>query len=257
MSNLIAINRRNELALLVTEKKSVTVSELTKIFDVSAETIRKDLIFLEKRGVLIRGRGGAISSDNNIDLPIKTKLKENLKEKQEIAEKTVTLLEKHSSVFIGAGSTETMIAELLIKSDGYRIFTNSIMVAHYYCSTVNVHSKLSLLGGEIEEISMATVGANTLDSINNLYFDYSVLGTSGFEKMDGPSTFSYGELAIAKSVIQKSRKTIIIGDSTKFTRTSQYMYSTWDEVDLLVTNLDHRNEHLINDLNKKVKVVVA
>ena len=257
MSKLLTISRRNELLSIIQENSSANVSDLAKLFKVSTETIRKDLVYLESNGLVIRGHGGAIIPEGHYDLPIKLKLLTHSEPKKAIARKTAELIPDKSSIYIGPGSTETMIAKQLINRPNIKIFTNSIMIAQLYCDRGTENRNFLLFGGTIEAISMSTVGSLTLDSIDSMFFDYAILGTSGFEKMEGPSTFSYGELAIAKKVLQKSRKTIIIGDSSKFEKTSLFMYARWEDVDLLVTNNDPDLQPLMDKISKKVEIVLA
>ena len=253
----MTIDRRKALLNIIQDNNSARVTDLAKRFSVSTETIRKDLIVLEESGLVVRGHGGAIISEGHYDLPLGIKLQTNNESKRTITEKCVSLLSGKSSVFIGPGSTETMISKLLLRRNDIKIFTNSIMIAQIYCDSKMNNNNVIFLGGSIESISMGTVGSLTLDSIDAMFFDYAILGTSGFEKMEGPSTFSYGELSVNKKVIQRSRKSIVIGDSSKFNRTSLFLYARWEEVDILVTNRDENNEAMIEEIGQKVEIVFA
>lgn len=256
MENLLLINRRQELLSLLQSENSVKVVELAKIFKVSTETIRKDLIYLEARGLLIRGHGGAIAVEPNQDLPLSVKLKTNSIFKSLITKMVYDLIPENSSIYIGPGSTELILAEQLFQKK-IRIFTNSIMIAESFYSVSPLNCELLLLGGEIEAISAATVGDMTLSFFNDIYLDYAILGTSGFQKLEGPATFSYNELCIAKKAISRSKKTIVMGDKSKFNMTSHFRYANWEDIDLFVTNTPNNSESILETMKDKVKIVFA
>lgn len=235
----------------------VTSTMLAEMLNVSNETIRKDLIQLESEGIVTRSHGGAILNDDFTDSPIKEKLKTHNKEKELLARRVVNLIPDNASVFIGVGSTEVLVAKELILSKKLNITTNSVFVANLLDSEDYRSSSIILLGGMIEPVSLATTGIWAINQIESMHFNYALLGTSGFKDMDGPGTFSYGELAVLHSVIKKSENTIVVADYTKFYKNSTHKFAYWEDIDLLVTNYDESlgNSDSIKNIQKKINVL--
>lgn len=144
---MLAVTRKSEIKDIVLEKKSVTVTELAKIFSVTEETIRRDLKQLESEGFLTRTYGGAFIQDgveNNIDLSIRETA--YLKNKQAIASRCRELIHNGDSIFLDSSTTTLTIAKA-ISDMRLTVVTNSLMIINELCDKANIH--LIAIGGQL------------------------------------------------------------------------------------------------------------
>ena len=155
----ITEERRSQLARILVTEGSVKVGVLAERFGVSTETIRKDLIFLEKEGLAKKSHGGAVSSGALFERPLAARSMEHVAEKAKIARTAVEMIPDGGVAILDAGSTTYQIAKLLTLKKGITILTNSASIAHVLSGTSNT---VFSLGGEMRGTSMAFVGPWTL-----------------------------------------------------------------------------------------------
>lgn len=248
------MNERRELILeeLITSG-TVYVSELARKYQVTYETIRKDLSQLEKKGFLVKCHGGATLKQGAIENPFKIREKENASLKKSIAQKALTLLPDNCSMIIGTGSTALELAKLLMYRSGFKIFTDSLPVANILISSEN---QVFLFGGELRDKSSSVFGGWALSMINEIQVDVCFLGTDGFSNLNGPSSPSSSDAYIDKVIIAHSDKRYILGDYTKFSRKSLYKICDWSEITALITN-DIADSLQVMELEKQTRVILC
>ncbi|MEX2784888.1 DeoR/GlpR family DNA-binding transcription regulator [Streptococcus sp. H49] len=242
--------------LILDELKSngiIYVSKLSKQFSVSYETIRKDLSYLEKKGLLIKSHGGAILKQNAIELSYNTREKENASDKKRIAQKALELIPDNSSIIIGTGSTTVELAYLLAQKSGYKIFTDSLPVTN---ALVNSDNQLFFFGGEFRPKSSSVFGGWTISQIKQVFVDMCFLGSDGFLNIDGPSSPSSSDVFIDQEILKQSDKAYILADSSKFERKSLYKICNWSNITALITNSD-ANQSKRLDIEKQTKVIMT
>lgn len=248
------MEERRDLILSELHKKgSVYVSGLAKKYAVTYETIRKDLTYLEQKGLLIKSHGGAILKQNAIEHSFNVREKENTHYKKVIAQKALELIPDNSSIIIGTGSTTLELAFLLAEKSGHKIFTDSLPVASLLISSRN---QVFLFGGQLREPSSSVFGGWTVSQVNQIHVDISFLGTDGFNNISGPSSPSSSDVYIDQAIIKQSDKRYILGDYTKFERKSLYKICNWSDITALITNKEASSEK-ITLLEKFTQVITC
>ncbi|MCO6556297.1 MAG: DeoR/GlpR transcriptional regulator [Gilliamella sp.] len=248
------MNERRELILeeLITSG-TVYVSELARKYQVTYETIRKDLSQLEKKGFLVKCHGGATLKQGALENPFQIREKENASFKKNLAQKALTLIPDNSSMIIGTGSTTLELAKLLSFRSGYKIFTDSLPVANVLISSKN---QVFLFGGELRDKSSSVFGGWALSMISEIQVDICFLGTDGFSNLNGPSSPSSSDAFIDKAIIAHADKKYILGDYTKFSRKSLYKICDWCEITALITN-DMADSIQVAELEKTTKIILC
>lgn len=248
------MNERRELILeeLITIG-TVYVSELARKYNVTYETIRKDLSQLEKKGFLVKSHGGATLKQGAIEHPFKIREKENASLKKSIAKKALTVIPDNCSMIIGTGSSALELANLLSFRSGFKIFTDSLPVANALISSKN---QVFFFGGELRDKSSSVFGGWAISMINEIQVDLCFLGTDGFSNLNGPSSPSSSDAYIDKAIIAHSDKRYILGDYTKFSRKSLYKICDWTDITALITN-DIANRSQVEELEKMTKVILC
>lgn len=249
--------RRNKIVQLITLRETLKVGELAKLFNVSTETIRKDLIFLDSKGIVKKSHGGAIVNETNIKMsvekPLSIKELENKEYKKRIAMHALSLIPDNASFFIDSGTTNYFLAELLAHEKGMNIFTNSIPVVNMLADSDN---NIYVLGGKLKEQSHCIVGNWTLQLLENIQPDIAFLGSDAFKNSLGPCTASFEEAGIKSKIVEKSEKAIVLADSSKFNNSGLFTFCDWSRVDLLITDT-RVNKQDINQLKKITEVMIV
>ncbi len=226
-------NRRNEITKLVLSKGKVRVDELIKLMNVTAETIRSDLNFLEAKGVLYRTHGGATSRNVKVDIPMDIRLKEQMELKRQICYCAINYVNDDDIIFIDPSSTAFPLGRLLCLKKNLTIVTNSMELVPVLAESDH---KIIILGGTYSKRGKRTFGGYSLEMLDSLYFDLSFIGMDGCKDIDGPATTSEEETYINKIVLRRSKKNIIISDSSKFENHANFQFAKFSDFDLLITN---------------------
>lgn len=253
MTGLLMDDRRNRILEKLIASGSVTVSDLAQEFDVTYETIRKDLAALEERGYLVKTHGGAMLKQNAIEHPFQVREKENIDAKRAVAQKALELIPDNSSLIVGTGSTTLELAKLLAFKSGLKIFTDSIPVALQLLESSN---QVFLFGGELRAASSQVHGGWTIHQIRQLMVDICFIGTDGFSNLSGPTTPSSSDAFIDQEIFSSSEKRYVLADLSKFRRKSLYKICDWGEVTGLVTN-NEADPELVRALSEKTRVILG
>ena len=126
---MLAVERRNKILEKLQDERKVVVSELSTLFDVSEETIRRDLDKLDRQGLAIKSYGGAVLNENSgLDMPFNVRKKRNIKAKQEIADIVSGLVQEDEHIFVDPSTTAVAIVKALKSKKKLTVITSSIEV---------------------------------------------------------------------------------------------------------------------------------
>lgn len=250
---MLAVTRKSKIKELVLEKKSVTVSELAKLFSITEETIRRDLKTLEDEGILIRTYGGAYIQDgvqNDIDVNIRETIYIN--SKQKIAEKCATLVNHGDSIFLDASTTSLFIATK-IRDKRVTVITNSLKVANTLADAESVH--LILIGGMFSPPSMSFLGRNAEINIKTYFVDKAFISCRSVSMEHGITDSNEQQAEIRHIAMNRANKVYLVVDYTKLNKTSFATISSLDEIDAIIIDkyLDSDWHSYLSD--RKVEVI--
>lgn len=214
----------------------VQARSLADMFDVSRETIRRDLKELEGRGGLLRVHGGALLAADDVspEPAFADRLELNADIKRAIGQKACELIPQSSTVFIDAGTTTLAFARSLSRLKGIRIITNSIEIARL--SSPDSDCETLLLGGKPDHKVPATYGELTLSEIDRFLADFAVIAPVGLHNARGATSYELHEAEVARKMMQRSETCIMLCDSEKLGRESRVAVCQVHEIDHLVTN---------------------
>lgn len=253
MSNHLKQERRNYIKKRLIADGSIKVSELTGFFDVSSETIRKDLIYLEEKGIAKKEYGGAVALSSAFEPSFKIKSVTHLEEKTRIANEALGRIENGMSLILDAGSTVFALAKALAIYRDITVFTNGLKAAQAldeYDITTYV------LGGRIRSNSNAIVGNWALRNLREIKVDLAVLGTSGFCDREGPCVEGFSEAAIKSAMIESGNKVIVIGDASKSKKQAVIEFAKWREIDEFITD-SRIDSEIVEKIRKETIVTVV
>lgn len=226
--------RQDQTREFIEQKHVVTIRELQALHPgVSLMTIHRDLDALEQMGVIVKIRGGARSVRHTGDPGYEERLRENNSGKASIAEKALTLITPHSTVFLDASTTNLMLARKLPDID-VNVFTNAPNIALELCRLTN--PGITLCCGTINRKNMALSGQITLDMLENINIDLAFVGVSGCSTDAGFTCGMERDMLVKRKIIQKARTSVVMCDRAKFTRLMPYTFARFSDVDYLISD---------------------
>jgi DeoR family transcriptional regulator, fructose operon transcriptional repressor len=207
--------RRSALIRFVLERGQATVLELCERFQVSPDTIRRDLELLSRRGLLSRTHGGAVAAEPLVgaDAPFASRLNANRDAKARIARAAAHLIAGGETLIVNGGSTTLAFGRELGTMNGLTIVTNNLgLPAILAPSAVQ---DIYLLGGQVRTESQVTLGPVAFAGTGNIHADTAVIGVGGISP-SGLSTTLLAEASMIAAMIAASRRAIVLADASKF-----------------------------------------
>jgi DeoR family transcriptional regulator of aga operon len=211
--------RRRAVLDLINNEGRVLVKDLAERFKTSQVTIRKDLEILHSQGSVYRTHGGALPVRTGalLDPSLREKEKLHRKEKLRIGALAASLVKEGQSVVLDSGTTTTMIARELREFRNLTVITNAVNIAAELAGT---SIEVILTGGTLRENSFSLVGPLAEETLHRLSADILFLGVDGFDLHFGLTTPNLLEAKVNRVMIEVSRRTIVVCDSSKFGRRS-------------------------------------
>lgn len=252
------VGRRIKIIESLKLNGQVNVAELSESLGVTGVTVRNDLKQLEKKGVLIRARGGAIKvgqSSSDEDYPLSDKQKKHLVEKIEIGKKAAELIEDSNTIIIDSGSTTFELAKNLKKFRDLTVITNALNVATLLAEYSNVN--VIVPGGMLKKNSMSLVGMLAEKGFNDYFCDKLFLGVDGFDLGFGISTPNPEEAHLNQVMIEISKEVIVVADSSKFQKRGFAFIAPVNKIHTVVTDKGITAENKLKLEGMGVKVVIA
>ena len=232
---MLAIERRNAILEKLQAERRVVVSELSQIYKVSEETIRRDLEKLENDGFAIKSYGGAVINENaNVDLPFNIRKKRNVISKQKIAEVISSRIKDGTSIMLDASSTAVYIAKALKERKNLTLITNSIEILIEMFDTPNVN--VLSTGGAMREGSFALVGPQTDKMLNSYHVDMAIVSAKGFDRETGLTDTEELHANNKKTMLHAGREKVLAVDSSKFGKTAFTEIGTLEDISMVVTD---------------------
>lgn len=232
---MLAIERRNAILEKLQAERRVVVSELSALYEVSEETIRRDLEKLENEGYVIKSYGGAVLNENaNLDLPFNIRKNKNVIGKQKIADIISQTIHDGDYIFLDASSTAVAIAKTIKNKKGLTIITNSLEIAIELLDMPDC--KVISTGGEIVSTAFGLVGHVTDKTIRSYYVDKAIISSKGFDLEKGFTDSDERHANNKKSMLESARVKILAIDSSKFDRVSFAKIGDLRDVTMIVTD---------------------
>ena len=214
---MLAIERRNNIISLLETEMRVLVPDLAKKFNVTEETIRRDLEKLEKEGMLQKTYGGAVRIGPSSELPYRIRIDTNKAQKLKIAEKITQLIQPAENIMLDASSTCVHIARTLKGKDKpCTVITNSVEIL-MECST-SYSIKVISTGGVLRGPSLSLVGSGAAHVLGQLTADRAIISCKGLDFEKGIMESSLEEAEIKRAMAENCKELILAVDSSKFDR---------------------------------------
>jgi DeoR family glycerol-3-phosphate regulon repressor len=219
--------RQKEIIEIARKTGRVLVDDLASRFDVTPQTIRRDLNDLCERRLLSRIHGGAIIASGVINASYEARRFIAHTEKQIIGAAAATLIPNGASLFINIGTTTEEVARALI-------ITNNLNVAIMTYANPNI--EVIMAGGPVRRADGAIIGEAAAQFISQFKVDYAIIGASALDQDGALLDFDYREVSVAKTIIENARTVILVADRLKFERTAPVRIAHISDIDIFVTD---------------------
>lgn len=232
---MLALERRNRILEQLQFERKVVVSELSQQYEVSEETIRRDLDKLEKEGFATKSYGGAvIREDFGIDLPFNVRKNQNVSGKQKIAELTAKLVNSGEHIFLDASTTAVFVARALKEKENLTLVTNSMEILLEIADVTGWH--IISTGGAMKPGYLAFFGSRTEEIIRSYYMDTVIISCKALDHdrgiLESQEDFAYTK----RCMMAYGKRKILLVDSTKFDQTAFCVAGDLRDIDVVVTD---------------------
>lgn len=212
----------------------VGVDDLAEKLVVTPQTIRRDLNELCDEGHLTRVHGGAVLESGVANLAYEARRLMLSDEKEQIGQLCAQAIPDGASIFINIGTTTEAVARALRNRRDIMVITNNINVANILAA--NPHCDVVVMGGMLRRSDGGLVGESTVDMVQQFRTDYAVIGASAIDEDGSLLDFDYREVRVSQAIIQNARKTFLVADSSKLSRSAPVRIAHMNEIDRFFTD---------------------
>jgi len=226
--------RQTEIVKLARSAGRVAVDDLVTRFEVTPQTIRKDLNELCELGVLQRFHGGAMFAAGVANVGYESRRNISSEAKRMIGERTAQLIPNNCSLFINIGTTTEEVARALGDHQGLMVITNNLNVAQLLRG--QPHIEVIVAGGVLRHSDGGVVGEAAVEFIRQFKVDFAVMGVSGIDTDGSLLDYDFREVSVSRAIMAASRRSILVADAMKFSRSAPVRIDHIADLDFLVTD---------------------
>lgn len=252
---MLPAQRRRQIAELAEEAGALRIGELAALFQVADETIRRDLVVLEKRGLLTRAHGGALAPVTGQESPYQRREISEPEAKRSIAEVAADLVADGSTIILDSGTTTHHLLPLLMAKRDLVVITNG--VSHVADLLANPTTTVVVAGGVVRPNSMGTAGDLAVATLEQLHADHTFLATNGFSAQHGITYPNLEEAAVKRAMISAAAEVTLLADGTKYGRTSMVQVGELSVLDRIITSGPIPDEEVAKMTDLGVEVIIV
>ncbi|WP_328561000.1 DeoR/GlpR family DNA-binding transcription regulator [Streptomyces coelicoflavus] len=232
---MYAPERQQEILRLARDGGRVDVVSLAEEFQVTAETIRRDLKALDRAGLIRRVHGGAIPAGRlDFEPGLAERESTAADEKDRIATAALAELPVEGTLILDAGSTVARMAAAIPPESSLTVVTHSLPIAARLADHPGI--QLHLVGGRVRHRTHAAVDAWALRAYGEIRADVAVVAANGFSVEHGLTTPDLAEAAVKRAALTAARRVVLLADSSKYAQEHFARFGALSDVDLLITD---------------------
>ena len=226
--------RHSEIIQMAKDNGRVLVDDLASHFNVTPQTIRKDLNDLCEQRLLTRIHGGALFPSGIENMEYEARRKIAAEEKEAIGRAAARIIPDSASLFINIGTTTEAVSKALLDHSGLMVITNNINVANRLRIFPSI--EVVIAGGVVRGSDGGIVGEAAVDFIRQFKVDYAVIGASAIDHDGALLDYDFREVKVAQAIIANARNVILVSDSTKFDRNAPVRIGHLSQVNTFITD---------------------
>lgn len=232
---MFAEERRNRLLQMLQETRSISVPDAASRFEVTEETIRRDLKLLESSGFLQRTHGGAIPADDARTEPsLEVRQGINIPGKDRIGELAAQMVKDGDTIILDASTSALFLARHLRGKKNLTVITNAEKIVLELSAVPDI--TLICTGGILRQGSLSYVGRAAENMLAGLQAGTAFLSCRGFHPERGFTDASEPESEIRRQMMKRAQKTVYLCDHTKFDRVGFVTTAELGDADTVVVD---------------------
>jgi DeoR/GlpR family transcriptional regulator of sugar metabolism len=253
----LSFEERKKMILASLEKEEkVQVRVLSKILQVSDETVRRDLDRLEKDGVLKKVYGGAVKTKfHSWELPFDQKTMINEKEKRAISKKAAALVEDGDIIMIGNGTTPLDMVHFLADKNDITLITPSIPILLLAMEVFK--GRVIFIGGEFERNQKYTSGPLSERTLRYLKANKAFIPAGGISTANGITDYDLSGSSISRKMMERAEDVIILADHTKFGKTTFAYMTSLTDASMIITDKSCSDEWKNILAERQIELLIA
>lgn len=216
---MLASQRKQHILEILAQDKQVHSTELSQRFNVSEDSIRRDLRELAAAGLLQRVHGGALPVSAAI-APFETRKNVQIDAKKSIAQKAATLIGPGQVVIIDGGTTTAEMIKYLPREMPFTVVTHSPSVAVGLVDYPAI--EVILLGGALFKHSVVTIGTTMAEAAGRINADLFFMGVTGVHHSAGFTTGNFEEAAVKRLLSERASETVVMASHEKINAASAF-----------------------------------
>ncbi|MGL4344734.1 MAG: DeoR/GlpR family DNA-binding transcription regulator [Cellulosilyticaceae bacterium] len=238
---MLALERRHRMIEIIQKEKSVKVLELSKQFEVTEETIRRDLDKLEKQGIVEKTYGGAIlvgqGDERKVDredLPFDHRVRQNTSGKERIGRAIAAMLEEGETIILDSSTTCLEVAKHLALFEKLTVITNGISAL----AVLSGYEKLNIVstGGTLRKKSLSLIGPTAKTNINSYYADKAIISCKAVDQIRGIMDSNELEAEIKQAFATVAKQVVLAVDSEKLGKGALHKVLDLENIYAIVTD---------------------
>lgn len=233
-------DKKNKIVRLIYKKGRVTTQELSSIFKVSTETIRRYLETLEKEAKIKRVHGGAVKiTSYSSEDTINERYLKNEKEKVKIAKMAASLINDGDRIIIDEGTTTFQIINYLVGKKDLTILTSSFPLAMEIMNLLSIEQfsgQLVFLGGIVQVDNKRTIGSNALEMLDKYFVDKAFISCEGVSMQYGITAYDSLKAELTKGYLLHAKENIVLADYSKVGIRNYYKIDEIFKVNRIISN---------------------
>jgi len=226
--------RLPEIVEIARREGRVTVEDLSARFDVTAQTIRRDLAELDDAGKLERVHGGAILRSGTVNIGYQERAALNADAKRIIAQTCARQIPQGASVFLAIGTTTEAVARELRRHSGLMVVTNNLNVANILAE--NPDCQVIVTGGALRRSDGGLTGPLTESAIAQFKVDIAVIGCSALDGSGDVLDYDIHEVGVSRALIAQARRAWLVSDLSKLGRNAPARIASMAALDTVITD---------------------
>ncbi|OKP83049.1 DeoR/GlpR family DNA-binding transcription regulator [Paenibacillus sp. P32E] len=237
--SLASEERKETIMTLLNERGKVIANELSLLFEVSTETIRRDLDELEKENKLKKVYGGAVKFKVEVEPPLLEREAIHVEAKRKIGILAAGLIEDNDVIVVDEGSTALQIIHCLEGKQHLTILTNSVpalMLLIEFQKRGTFNGKLIFIGGEVSAKHLRVSGPIAEKVLEGFYVNKSFVSVDGVSLENGITSYDYEKAVFTRQMIRNSEMAIVVADSSKIDKRTVAKIADLDEIHMIVTD---------------------
>ncbi|PRY26954.1 DeoR family transcriptional regulator [Aliiruegeria haliotis] len=227
-------DRQQAILDLLRAETSVETEDLARRFDVTPQTIRRDMAVLVERGLAVRTHGGAQRRASTSTLAYEDRRLRHAREKEAIGRVVADMIPDGSSIMLNIGSTTEQVAQALSNHKDLLVITNNINVVHIL--RMSEIASLKIAGGSVRPSDGAIIGGDAVAFMDRHKADFAVIGCSSLDADGAILDFDEREVAVARAILRNARQKILVVDRSKFDVDASVRICSLGELDVVVTD---------------------